>query len=363
MRQVRPERPTLVIFLTDGQPTTGVTDPNRIARAVGDAAPSNVRLFVFGVGYDVNTILLDTLAQENRGTADYVKPEENLEERLSAFYLKVASPVLTDVRLDLGRPIHQFYPERTPDLFAGQQLLVVGRYASGGPTTVQLEGTVDGRREVLTFGDLSLTEDDRRQNYLPGLWATRRVGHLLSQLRLLGSNREMIDEVVALSTRYGILTPYTAFFVNEQVDVRSEAGRRAAGEQVQRNFAAAPPAGAAGVAASDTARALQQAPVAAPTSAARIGGSAPGSQPGQAGSVGGNVAERLQRVGEKAFVWREAGWVDTAYSAGQRTERVVFASDAYFRLLAEAPELAPYFALGERVIVVVGERVFEIVPE
>ena len=242
LRQVQPDRPTYLIFLTDGQPTNGVTDPNRIARAVGDAAAPNVRLFVFGVGYDVNTVLLDRLARENHGAADYVKPDENLEERLSAFYTKVASPVLTDVRLEFSRSIRDLYPDPLPDLFAGQQLLVVGRYTSGGPTTVALEGSVDGRRERLAFGDLSLVEDDRRASYLPGLWATRRVGTLLERLRLLGTSREVVDEVVALSTRYGIVTPYTSFFVNEQVDVANANGRREAGDQVQRQVAAAPAA-------------------------------------------------------------------------------------------------------------------------
>ncbi|HZS00471.1 MAG TPA: VIT domain-containing protein [Chloroflexota bacterium] len=376
LRQAEPERPTLLVFLTDGLPTNGVTDINRIIRDVGNAVTPNVRLFAFGVGYDVNTVLLDRLARENHGTSDYVKPEENLEERLSAFYTKVASPVLTDLRLDLGRPTHDLYPDPLPDLFAGQQLLVVGRYASGGPTTVTLEGTIDGRRERLTFDDLTLVDDDRRQSYLPGLWATRRIGYLLDQLRLLGTNRALVDEVVQLSTRYGIVTPYTSFFVNEQVDPTSQAGQRAAAEAVQRNLAAAPATGAAGVAASDAARALQQAPVAAPSPpllppppaapTGTVAGGAPlGFTPPGAGAAGTaqpavNVADRLQRVGDRAFVLRDGVWTDTTYSAGQETRRVAFGSDAYFALLAERPELAAYFAVGERVIVVLDGQAYEV---
>lgn len=375
LRQVEPGRPTLVIFLTDGLPTNGVTDLNRIVRDVGNAVTANVRLFVFGVGYDVNTVLLDRLARENHGTSDYVKPEENLEERLGAFYTKVASPVLTDLRLDLGRATQDLYPDPLPDLFAGQQLMVVGRYRNGGPTTVTLEGTMDGRRERLTFGDLTLVEDDRRQSYLPGLWATRRIGYLLEQLRLLGTNRDMVEEVVSLSTRYGILTPYTAFFVNEQGDVSGQAGQRAAAESLQRNLAAAPATGAAGVAASDAARALQQAPVAAPRAA--MGGAAstpaappvPG-RPGPATTAGtppvssvAEAAERLQRVADRAFVLREGVWTDTAYSPGQPTRRVAFGSDAYFALLAERPDLAPYFALGDRVVVVLDGQAYEVATE
>jgi Ca-activated chloride channel homolog len=357
LRQVQPERPTYLIFLTDGQPTNGITDPNRIARAAGDAAAPNVRLFVFGVGYDVNTVLLDRLARENRGTADYVKPEENLEERLSAFYTKVASPVLTDVRLEFSRPTRDLYPDPLPDLFAGQQLLVVGRYPSGGPTTVTLEGSVDGRRERLAFGDLTLVDDDRRANYLPGLWATRRVGTLLERLRLLGTSREVVDEVVALSTRYGIVTPYTSFFVNEQVDVANANGRREAGDQVQRQVAAAPPAGAAGVAASQTTQALQNAPVA--------GGASPrpAAAPGRGDPASTLTDARVQRVADRAFVLRDNVWVDTAYVEGQPRRRVSLGADDYFALLTERPELAAYFAIGERVIVVLDGVAYEVASD
>jgi Ca-activated chloride channel family protein len=325
-----------------------------------------------------------------------VKPEENLEERLSAFYTKVASPVLTDLRLDLGRPTNDLYPDPLPDLFAGQQLLVVGRYTSGGPTTVTLEGTIDGRRERLTFGDLSFAADDRRHSYLPGLWATRRIGYLLDQLRLLGTSRALVDEVVQLSTRYGIVTPYTSFFVNEQ-DPSSQAAQRSAAEQVQRNLAAAPAAGAAGVAASDAARALREAPVAAPRAAfpevppipagaipsppllpappgapastVTPGGRAPLAFTPPAGGQASvsppaaNLAERLQRVADRAFVLRDGVWTDTTYTADQGTRRVAFGSDAYFSLLAERPELATYFAVGERVIVVLDGQAYEVTTE
>jgi Ca-activated chloride channel family protein len=359
LRQVQSDRPTFLVFLTDGQPTNGVTDPNRIVRDVGNAAPSNVRLFVFGVGYDVNAVLLDRLARENHGAADYVKPDENIEERLGAFYTKIASPVLTDLRLDVSRAIRDVYPEPLPDLFAGQQLMVVGRYRDAGPTSLTLEGTVEGRRETLRFDGLSLADDDRRQTSLPGLWATRRVGHLLEQMRLMGTNRELVDEVVALSTRYGIVTPYTSFFVDERIDVTGAEGRRQASEQVQRQVAAAPAAGAAGVAASDATRALQQAPLAAPAPT-RPAANAPAPRDGSAAPAS-NVADRLQRVADKAFVLRGEVWTDTAYTAGQPTRQVAFGSDEYFALLRDRPELAAYLAVGERVVVVLDGQAYEVV--
>ncbi|RME87432.1 MAG: VWA domain-containing protein, partial [Anaerolineae bacterium] len=127
------ERPTYLIFLTDGLPTTGETDSERILANFAESAPADLRLFAFGVGYDVDTFLLDSLAEEHHGSSAYVLPDERLDETLSAFYAKISTPVLTDLELDFGNlPVYDLYPSPLPDLFAGSQIIVVGRYRKGG---------------------------------------------------------------------------------------------------------------------------------------------------------------------------------------------------------------------------------------
>ncbi|HID88509.1 MAG TPA: VWA domain-containing protein, partial [Anaerolineae bacterium] len=84
LAQVDPERPTVLIFLTDGQPTEGVTEIDQILANIRAAAGPNVRLFPFGVGDDVNTLLLDALANEHRGAPGYVRPYERIDEEVSA---------------------------------------------------------------------------------------------------------------------------------------------------------------------------------------------------------------------------------------------------------------------------------------
>ncbi|MGH2588833.1 MAG: VWA domain-containing protein, partial [Dehalococcoidia bacterium] len=212
LRLVQPERPTTLFFLTDGLPTVGETNRTRILDNVRDQAPANARLFVFGVGNDVDTTLLDTLATQNRGDVVYVEPREDVEEKVATLYSRVSSPQFTDLRLDLGDGIYDTYPQPLPDLFGGQTLYVFGRYRTPGAVNVRLTGATREGPQRFAFDGMHLTADDRSASYLPYLWASRKVTTLLRQIRLLGPERstELIDEVVTLATRYGIVTPYTS---------------------------------------------------------------------------------------------------------------------------------------------------------
>jgi Ca-activated chloride channel family protein len=350
------ERLTTVVFLTDGEPTVGEQNPARILEHVSDAAPPNVRLFVFGVGNDVNTILLDGLAVQNHGDVAYVRPEEDVEEAVSLLYNRISSPQLTDVRLDFGDAlVYDIYPQPLPDLFGGQTLFVTGRYRNTGAVDVRLSGSSRDGQQTFTFPGMQLAEGDRRASYLPRLWASRKVGALLREIRLRGPerSRELIDEVVALSTRYGIITPYTSFIVQEQPVNPQNAATRLA------TAAAAPAAGAGATGASAQTGAVAAAtpgPARTSTPAPRPSGTpAPGGA-----TTPASTELAVTYVGEKAFVLRAGVWTDTAYLAGTDTQKVVFASDAYFELLARKPELAPFFALGERVIVVLDGVAYEV---
>ena len=214
LRLLPGERPELVIFLTDGQPTVGIQDPDVIIGNVSDAVSPSTRMFVFGVGDDVNTVLLDTLAQENRGVSQYVRPDEDVAAAVSSFYEKVSTPVLTDIELDFGDiEVTDVYPQPLPDLFAGTQLVVVGRYEGEGTVTLRLTGTVNGREQTLSYDGQEFPRRATEMGFLPRLWATRKIGYLLSQIRLHGSDEELVDEIVDLSLRYGVMTPYTSFLV------------------------------------------------------------------------------------------------------------------------------------------------------
>ena len=338
------ERPTILIFLTDGLPTEGVTDSNQILRDVNAAAPSNVRLFTFGVGDDVDTILLDSLAEDNHGASAYVRPDERIDEKVSAFYAKVNAPVLADLSLDFGNVlVSDVYPDPLPDLFVGSQLVLVGRYRDGGEATITLRGAVNGEDRVFEYGGQTFRQSGGN-DFLPRLWATRKIGYLLNQIRLKGENAEWVQTIVNLSVRYGIVTPYTSYLITEGENILTDAGRDAAAQSESQRLLAAPAeaSGAGAVSASQDQFALQNAEAV----------NAPADE----------YAQAVKIVGARTFVNIGGVWTDTQFDPSvMKPTAVQFASDDYFGLISARPDLGVAFALGERVIVVNQGTAYEVV--
>jgi Ca-activated chloride channel family protein len=357
LAQVDPERPTVIIFLTDGLPTEGEVDIQRILDNVRKNAADNVQIFAFGVGDDVNTLLLDSISQENAGTSAYVRPDQAIDEVVSAFYGKIATPVLSGLALDFGKVwVEDIYPYPLPDLFAGSQLVLAGRYREGGPARVTLTGIVNGQPKALVFDDLTF-KTEGGEPYIGRLWATRKIGYLLNEIRLRGQNREVVDEIVSLAVKYGIATPFTSFFVPEpthpmaepfrdqglggavpmptmtpapgrvlEVEKRVEAAAEALMEMPQ-----APASGAGAVQESVARQALRSADTLAAT---------------------GEGTQGLRHALDKAFAYQAGLWVDTAYRDALPRQELSFGSKAYFDLLSTHPEWAPYLAVSSNLIVV-----------
>lgn len=346
-------RPTIVIFLTDGLPTTGEVDVDRIIANVGQAAPENVRIFPFGVGYDVNTTLLDTIAENQRGAAGYVRPEEAIDEVVSAFYAKVSTPLLSDLSIEFGGiRVSDVYPYPLPDLFAGTQLILVGRYPEGGATAVTLAGMVNNQKQLFRYDGVVFREQGGEE-FIARLWATRKIGYLLQQIRLHGEDSELVNEIVALSVRYGIVTPYTSFLVEETERALSEAGREQIVQEVQATATPAPAYGQGAVDRSSAEKALIGAQTAPQEVPAGLGG--------ESTDEYGNPVSPVRYVGDKTFVLRDGVWTDTTFNPDRmEPAQVGFGSDDYFALVASRPEWGRYFALGDHVIVVLEESAYEV---
>ncbi|MDF1701379.1 MAG: VIT domain-containing protein, partial [Planctomycetota bacterium] len=211
------DRLFLVVFITDGKPTVEETNGDVIVKNVKAANTANTRVFTFGVGYDLDVRLLDRVAEITGGTRDYVTPGEDLEIVTSRFFKKVDQPVLSNVKIDFGEGVYDVYPKRLPDLFAGGQVVVFGRYKQAGDRTIVLRGRV-GEREHVYEHNATLGSKDEA-GYLPRLWAHRKVAYLLDEIRLHGESKELVDEVIKLATRHAIVTPYTAGLVVEESEM------------------------------------------------------------------------------------------------------------------------------------------------
>ncbi|MBX6313974.1 MAG: VWA domain-containing protein [Isosphaeraceae bacterium] len=230
-------RPSYVLFLTDGLPTAGETREMAIAEHARDANRVHARLFAFGVGFDVNARLLDRLSGGNAGVSEYVKPDEDIEAHVSRFYARLTSPVLTRIALEMtDTDINRVYPRDIPDLFEGGQLVLVGRYRRAGRTEVVLRGQVGDDRQTFRFPvKLAHAGEGSTYDFVERLWAIRRVGFLIDQIDLHGKSKELTDELVALSTKYGILTPYTSFLADERTRLHAfRENARRAGEELSR---------------------------------------------------------------------------------------------------------------------------------
>ncbi len=340
---------TYLIFLTDGLPTVGETDTQKILQNFASSAPDNLRLFAFGVGYDVDTFLLDTLAQDHHGASTYVQPGQALDEILSGFYAKISTPVLTNLELDFGSAAtYDSYPLPLPDLFSGSQIVILGRYRQGGTTTVTLRGQVNGQTQSFQFPGQVFAQDSRGQGNvlkaLPRLWATRKIGYLLNQIRLKGPDQETIDQIVKLSIRYGIVTPYTSYLVTEDMTLGAEAQDRIAKEQYN---------------------ALQTAPAAATSGQQAVQkaadeGTLAGAQSAQ--GIPAGAENKVRILGARTFVFSNGIWTDTAFDPqAMQTIKVAFLSKDYFALTQADPDLAAAFALGQQVIAISNGSAYEVV--
>jgi Ca-activated chloride channel family protein len=214
-----------VLFLTDGLPTVGERNEVKIVANASEHNKLRARILSFGVGYDVNSRLLDRLVHENAGLSQYVRPDEDLEQHVSTFYSRISAPVMTDVQVMLdvegsateeGKVVNRVYPARVNDLFAGEQLVLVGRYRRDGQAKVVIRGRVGSEEQSFDFpATLVAHSADQSDAFVEKLWAIRRIGEIIDELDLRGKNEELIQELVALSTKHGILTPYTSFLADE----------------------------------------------------------------------------------------------------------------------------------------------------
>ncbi len=401
----------IVVFLTDGLPTVGETNIDAMLQKHVRSAGAKPRFFVFGVGNDVNTRLLDAMAEETRGDRDYVRENEDIEVKTGALFTKLSHPVLTDVSLVVdGITIESQEPKNLPDLFRGSRLMVFGRYSGEGHKAIRLRGKVGGVQKEIVY-ETNFPAQACEHDFVATLWAQRRIGTLLDAIRLNGASGELVEEVTRLGKEYGIATPYTSHLIVEEGmqlaqwrgDVPSADPRvgfigddfavrrvrdelRRAGQvpqeaEVEEVSAEASKVGADAVNARERLARLPSAPASGGEAVDRsvelkllkdAGGPA---TPGAAGpATGANYARGLGRAGGSGSVLvQQIGatqlqlvggiWVDKGFKEEMRGKerKIVAFSDEYFALLAKHPELRKVLAFTTRAVLVVDGAAIEIV--
>ncbi len=388
------QSPAYIVFLTDGLPTAGEQNEAKIAVGVRKQNKVRARIFPFGVGYDVNSRLLDKLARVGFGQSEYVRPNEDIETQVAKLYQRISAPVLVDMKIkfavkgstsEKGKPVSRVYPKDVRDLFAGNQLVLVGRYRQPGKAKVTISGQVDGQPQSFAFsGKLTKRSEDDSNAFIEKLWAVRRVGEIIDEIDLHGKNQELIDELVALATRHGILTPYTSFLADDNVNVRDVAKtRHRAGVALN---ALAIESGRSGFNQRRAKGNLQRAQM-APRSgygsfdrdmSGGMGGAMPATA-GRAMSGGGGLFGKpapsgqalatdrpaarptVLHIGTKTFFWRKSRWEDSTLTEQQAKEvqKIERFGDTFFKLVNQfGKSAAKYLSIDQPLVVVLNGQAY-----
>ncbi len=364
------ERPFMVIFLTDGRPTVGTTD----AQAIVDVTTKKLgertsRIFCFGIGHDINTHLLDKVAEKTHATTAYVLPDEDIEVKVSNFYTKVDSPVLALPKMTVQGAVTftAMQPRELPDVFKGEQVVVFGRYSGSGDAAISIDGNLAGAQRTLVY-ESAFAPHEPNSEFIAQLWATRRVGWLLDQIRLHGDSAELRDEATLLAKQFGIVTPYTSYLILEDDSMpmafrdapgraapkaRREAGKRY-GEMKSEE------SGQGAVETASRQRNMQD--------ARGLVGAAPDSAADQSVWLGVQKPQSIARkepvqfVRGRSFYYNGSQWIDSTITDDEQTKRVNIKpfSDEYFELIDQHPDVAAWLALGDNMQMQLGSTVYNI---
>jgi Ca-activated chloride channel family protein len=388
-------RPSYTIFITDGLPTVGETGEDAIVERVRRDG-RGVRIFAFGVGTDVNAHLLDRISGLTRAVSQYVLPEENIELAVSGFAAKIREPVLTGLALSFSNPAIRLtgvYPAQLPDLFNGDMLVALGRYSGKGPAAAKISGSVNGKAREFT-AEVSFPESRSANEFIPRLWAARRVGWLLDEVRLHGESTELRDEIIRLARQYGIVTPYTALLIVEDEERRGVAANLRSFQELEQDRAAldtakekidsvrreaASEASRSGRSAVDNARAVQEmkdswnmgqtSSGAGLAKSAPAGSSRPPASPsarlGYKEEQSRNYASQVRVLEGRAFYQNGSVWTDsTAQGRARLTQKNIrFAAPEFFALLAAHPKASHWLSLGNNIDIVVDDTLYSIREE
>ncbi len=368
-------RPYTVLFITDGKPTIGQTGEKPLLDIVKNGENGGTRIFTFGIGNDINTHLLDKITNETRAYRTYITPDEDIEVKISDIFTKVQSPVFTDLELTVsgGVRISKMYPRKLPDLFKGSSITVLGRYTGSGRADIVVKGRMKGKVRAMEFTG-NFVKTGEKNEFIPPLWAARRIGYLLDQIRLNGEGRELVDEVTQLAREHGVITPYTSYLILEDEDVQVRGRRMAPEDQTLRNVVPLSSAfdedvrgeyevlkksksGVGSVRASREIQSLGKSQAAEQV----MQGKARLNYRDKAGSVK-NIAAQVRNIRGRAFYNTGSVWIDSRIQLLKNinTRRICYASEEYFDLVKKDPDTVQFLFLGRNVRFVYGDSVIEI---
>jgi Ca-activated chloride channel family protein len=369
-------RPYMILFITDGKPTIGKTGEDELVAMIKNTNTAATRIFTFGIGDEINTHLLDKFTEITNAYRTYVTPDEDIEVKVSDIYTKIQSPLFTDLTIDFGNAItaKHMYPKKLPDLFRGSSITILGKYNGNGNAKIRLSGKVHGEQKTLEYA-ATFPESESDNAFIAPLWAARRIGYLLDQIRLNGSDKELVDEVTQLAKTYGIITSYTSYLIVEDDDrlvqnnrmsdesrAFSPALRKNSGtfvEEKRLEFESMKlKSGAPSARASSELQALNQS-----VNTDQIKEKQSRMEYKDDKGVAQNITRQVKMVQGRAFYNNGQFWTDIELQKQKQQgnkKRIQYASTEYYNLINQYPESSQFLALGRNVLFVMNQQIYEI---
>lgn len=345
--------PTYLIFLTDGLPTVGNRNIDDIIRNTTHLNEGRARLFVFGVGYDVNAHLLDRLSEENNGLPEYVLPSEDIEVKVSRLASKISRPAMTDAKLQFTSDDgYDIYPEKLPDIFYGSEIIITGRFRKTGGSNAVISGKV-GNENVEYKYPVEFSDGSTDDEYIALLWANRRIGYLIQEMRLHGTSDEVLSEVIELSKKFGIITEYTSFLVtgdeNRRADYFWDIEPEAAYPALRKKVSSL---------------GSQESGRTAVRQSYNLNKQSQSNQVQTPGEVEINEQKHdinnARQVGVQAFYQSGNNWIQSGIAKDAFDMEIKRFSQAYFQIIDKDPSLGRYLAIGDEVRLQIGSQVVQI---
>lgn len=326
----------VLLFLTDGEPTAGITETGRIVNDITSVArEKGVHIFSFGIGTSVVAELLDRLVQENAGRVSYIVEGETIEAKVADLYRSIETPALENVTVNLsGIPTISITPEGPYTLFSGSALRLSGIFLEGGELRVRVEGERSGEHYTYIY---RFDIDQLQENvFVSRIWAQRRIAQLANRYRYEQglseeARKEISDEIIALSKRFNIINEFTSFLIAPEV------------QNISRSFSDSFDLASDGIGS-----------VMAAKSVAEM----------EQDAITGVVATDLRFIGQEIFGLVDGIWTHDHPGINELEEvKVEVFSEAYFKLVEIDPWIMEVCALGSRVKFVFNDTLFDIGDE
>ncbi len=307
-QEMRDDAAKYIIFLTDGMPTVGQVDEGEIEKLTAKNIEDK-RLFIFGIGDDVNLEFLTRLFRKGRGQGEFIL-EKDIETAISSFYSKIEDPMLSNIQILYPNDFYDIYPKDLQDLFWGQNLIIFGRYEKNRKkVTITLKG--DAKEGKKTYVFQFEPTPSLANSFIPYLWAARKIGYLLEEIRLNGENEELVETIISLSKKYGIVTPYTSYFAKEKDNVLGQPAGFS-------NYSMAPAPLKRKVVLKE--QALQKTEVLEEES------------------------DQIKRIKGRIFIKEDDYWIEEGYNK-EKVKEIKLFSNEYFKLLSEDKNLKDILSL------------------